>query len=46
MILARLVLDYDIKMPEGETERYKPIEIGTSAMPDPTKTVMFKRVEV
>lgn len=46
MILARLVLDYDIAMPEGERERYKPIEIGKSSMPDPRKVLMFKRVEV
>lgn len=46
MILARLVLDYDIAMPEGESERYKPIEIGKSSMPDPRKVLMFKRVEV
>lgn len=43
MIIARLVLDYDIKMPNGQTERYPQIEIGKVSMPDPTKTLAFKR---
>ncbi|KAH7398762.1 ent-kaurene oxidase [Phaeosphaeria sp. MPI-PUGE-AT-0046c] len=46
MILARLLLDYDIAMPEGEDERYKTIDLGKSSMPDPSKVLMFKRVEV
>ncbi|KAF1935949.1 ent-kaurene oxidase [Clathrospora elynae] len=46
MILARLILDYDIKMPDGQTERYPQVEIGTQSMPHPDKTLMFKKVEV
>lgn len=46
LILARLILDYDIKLPNGETERYKNMEIGRSIIPAPGKTVMLKRVAV
>jgi hypothetical protein len=41
-----LVLNYDIKLPNGETERYKNVEIGRSIIPAPGKTVMLKRVVV
>lgn len=46
MIVAKMILDYDIKMPEGVTERYAQIEVGRSISPNPTKTLMFKKVEV
>ncbi|EMD64174.1 hypothetical protein COCSADRAFT_181322 [Bipolaris sorokiniana ND90Pr] len=46
MIVARLVLEYDVKMPNGETERYSQMEIGKQTMPDPTKTLAFKKVLV
>lgn len=39
-----ILLNYDVKMPEGVTERYANIEIGANSMPDPTKDIMFKRV--
>ncbi|XP_014550059.1 hypothetical protein COCVIDRAFT_116609 [Bipolaris victoriae FI3] len=45
MILARLVLDYDIRMPEEKRERYNSIEIGKSVFPDPAKVLMFKRIQ-
>lgn len=50
MILARLILDYDIKMPgdskTGIEGRYKNLEIGRSNTPHPGKTLLMKRVEV
>nr|QEG13904.1 steroid 14alpha-hydroxylase [Curvularia lunata]QEG13905.1 steroid 14alpha-hydroxylase [Curvularia lunata]UXP88658.1 steroid 14alpha-hydroxylase [Curvularia lunata] len=46
MMITRLILDYDIKMPNGEKERYPQIEIGKMSIPDPTKTLAFKRVVV
>lgn len=46
MIAARLILDYDVKMPNGETERYPQLEIGKQLMPNPTKTLAFKKVIV
>ncbi|KAF2830054.1 ent-kaurene oxidase [Ophiobolus disseminans] len=45
MIIARLLLDFDIKMPGDATERYLQIETGSSSIPDPRKTLMLKRVE-
>ncbi|KAH7371360.1 ent-kaurene oxidase [Pyrenochaeta sp. MPI-SDFR-AT-0127] len=47
MILARLILDYDIKMPDnGKQERYQPIEFGPFITPAPGNMLMFKKVEV
>jgi cytochrome P450 len=46
MILTRLILDYDIKMPGGREERWEQMDIGRSSMPHPGKTVMLKRAEV
>jgi cytochrome P450 len=46
MILARLVLEYDIKMPGESKERHAQIEMGRQSMPNPRKTLMFRRVEV
>ncbi|KAI1338803.1 ent-kaurene oxidase [Xylariaceae sp. FL0016] len=45
LILARILLNYDMKMPEGVTERYPNMKMGTDAFPDPTKDIVFKRVE-
>ncbi|TLD12775.1 uncharacterized protein PgNI_04126 [Pyricularia grisea] len=42
MILARLVLNYDMKLPAGETERYKNIEAAGASVPDPYKMLLFK----
>jgi cytochrome P450 len=46
MILARLVLDFDIKNPGGSMERHEQLTMGRQSMPHPAKTLMFKRVEV
>ncbi|RYN54751.1 hypothetical protein AA0118_g9129 [Alternaria tenuissima] len=46
MILARLILEYDIGMPNGETERYPNIEMGRQSIPHPGKTLTFKKVQV
>ncbi|KAF2131134.1 cytochrome P450 monooxygenase-like protein [Dothidotthia symphoricarpi CBS 119687] len=44
MILARLILNYDFKMPDEQTERYPQIEIGKTSMPNPAKTLLFRKV--
>ncbi|KAF9698203.1 hypothetical protein EKO04_003691 [Ascochyta lentis] len=44
MIVAKMILDYDIKMPNGLTERYAQIEMGRNVTPDPTKALLFKKV--
>jgi cytochrome P450 len=46
MILARLILEYDIKMPGDVKERYPQLTMGRQSMPNPGKTLMFKKVEV
>ncbi|KAF4843417.1 Cytochrome P450 monooxygenase ATR2 [Colletotrichum siamense] len=43
MIVAIILLNFDILLAEGETERYKNIEIGIQSMPDPAKTIRLKR---
>ncbi|KAI1100328.1 cytochrome P450 [Jackrogersella minutella] len=45
LILARILLDYDMRMPDGLTERYANMKMGTDAFPDPTKEILFKRVK-
>jgi cytochrome P450 len=45
MILIRLILEYDIKMPDGQTERYPQVDIGRSSSPHPAKVLLFKKVE-
>ncbi|KAF2622679.1 cytochrome P450 monooxygenase-like protein, partial [Macroventuria anomochaeta] len=45
MIVAKMILDYDIKMPDGLTERYAQIEVGRSSLPNPTKKLLFKKVD-
>ncbi|KAJ4994467.1 cytochrome P450 [Stagonosporopsis vannaccii] len=46
MIVAKMVLDYDIIMPDGLTERYAQIEIGRTISPNPTKKLLFRKVRV
>lgn len=44
ILLANILLDYEIKMPPGETGRYKNLVHQTSIVPDPTKDIMIKYV--
>ncbi|KAK3369720.1 ent-kaurene oxidase [Lasiosphaeria ovina] len=44
MILAQLLLHYDIRMPDGESERYQSVWSGVVIAPDPTKALLFRRV--
>ncbi|KAF2190763.1 ent-kaurene oxidase [Zopfia rhizophila CBS 207.26] len=46
MILARAILEYDIKNVDGATERYPNLEMGRTSVPDPSKMLLFKKVEV
>lgn len=46
MLLARILLDYDVKNEDGSMERYPNILMGRSTSPDPRKKLLFKRVEV
>ncbi len=42
LILANILLNYDIKMPNGLTERYPNIIMGMDSLPDTTKTILLK----
>lgn len=46
MILARSILEYDIKNVDGVEGRMKNIENGRSSTPDAAKQLMFKKVQV
>lgn len=46
MILANLLLTYDMKMTEGNTVRYPNIEVGTDFFPDPDREIMMKKIQV
>ncbi|KAI5918729.1 ent-kaurene oxidase [Camillea tinctor] len=43
LILARILLAYDMKMPDGLTERYANLKMGTDQMPDATKDILFRK---
>lgn len=43
LMLANILLKYDVKFPDGEVERYKNMEFETNNFPDPSKVLMFKR---
>jgi len=43
LILARLLMEFDFKLPAGETERFKNLAIANSIMPDPNKKVLMRR---
>lgn len=44
LILARILLDYDIKMPDGQHGHYPNLFSGASVNADPGRHVMFKYV--
>ncbi|KAF2798515.1 cytochrome P450 monooxygenase-like protein [Melanomma pulvis-pyrius CBS 109.77] len=44
MILARIILEYDIKNVDGVIGRIPNTETGSSSTPDATKQLMFKKV--
>ncbi|KAK1561457.1 cytochrome P450 [Colletotrichum navitas] len=44
MIVANLVLNYDVCLPDGVTERYKNLVQGLTFIPDPEKTIMMRKV--
>ncbi|KAK7755681.1 hypothetical protein SLS62_002292 [Diatrype stigma] len=43
LILARLLLDYDVKMPEGVETPYKNLSIGVVNATDVTKEILLRR---
>ncbi|KAK4464954.1 putative cytochrome P450 E-class, group IV [Cladorrhinum samala] len=45
MIVANILMQYDVKMPEGmEGKRYPNIRYGGTNSPDPTKELLFKKI--
>ncbi|KAL7755526.1 hypothetical protein ACKLNR_014624 [Fusarium oxysporum f. sp. zingiberi] len=44
MILSRALLEYDIRLPEGTTERFPNMDFAGLSFPDPTKSLFFKRI--
>ncbi|RYP90191.1 hypothetical protein DL770_003727 [Monosporascus sp. CRB-9-2] len=44
MMAVAILLEYDIKLPNGVEERYSNIAHVDHIMPDPTKTIMMRRV--
>ncbi|KAJ5063804.1 ent-kaurene oxidase [Bipolaris maydis] len=43
IIIAHFLLNYDIKMPNGQTERHPQIEIGRLSIPYPAGQLLFKK---
>ncbi|KAK9779091.1 putative Cytochrome P450 monooxygenase-like protein [Seiridium cardinale] len=46
MLLAKLILGFDIKNEDGSMERYKSIEDGALIAPETKKKLLFRKVEV
>ncbi|EUC34673.1 hypothetical protein COCCADRAFT_35710 [Bipolaris zeicola 26-R-13] len=46
MVMARVLLQYDVKMPGGKMDMYSPVEWGTHSNPDASKTLLLRKVEV
>ncbi|KAJ0354917.1 hypothetical protein KNSL1_001203 [Colletotrichum chrysophilum] len=46
MLLARLLLEYDIRMPDGVQHRYENIVRGDMIEPDHTKTMLVRKATV
>ncbi|ROT43005.1 cytochrome P450 [Sodiomyces alkalinus F11] len=44
MIMATFLLDYEVRLPEGVTERYKNLEFSGQSVPDPTKTILIRKL--
>ncbi|KAG7047613.1 cytochrome P450 [Colletotrichum scovillei] len=44
MIMANIICNYEIKLPEGVTERYENLAFGASTVPDPKKTIMIRKL--
>ncbi|KAF6833551.1 ent-kaurene oxidase [Colletotrichum plurivorum] len=44
MIMANILCNYEVKMPDGLTERYENKRFGAASMPDPTKTIMIRKL--
>ncbi|OHE90947.1 cytochrome P450 [Colletotrichum orchidophilum] len=44
MIIANILCNYEIRMPEGMTERYENLAFGSSIVPDPKKTIMIRKL--
>lgn len=42
-MMAYLVMHYDVRLGDGETERPKDIEFGVHIIPNPDAKVMFRR---
>ncbi|KAL6859810.1 hypothetical protein ACO1O0_003834 [Amphichorda felina] len=44
MILANVLLEYDVRMPEGTTGRYPNIEFAHMSIPDSSKKLLFRKM--
>ncbi|KAM5349587.1 hypothetical protein ACJ41O_006092 [Fusarium nematophilum] len=44
MIMANILLHYEVKNPDGVTERHKNIRTGSQLSPDPTKRIMVRKL--
>ncbi|CCF36957.1 ent-kaurene oxidase [Colletotrichum higginsianum] len=45
MIMANILLHYEIRNPDGVTERHKNVRTGSQLSPDHTKRVMIKKIQ-
>ncbi|EUC48267.1 hypothetical protein COCMIDRAFT_87858 [Bipolaris oryzae ATCC 44560] len=46
MVLVRMIMDYDIVMPDGRKERYEPLQVDRQVMPNPSNSLLLRRRKV
>jgi len=46
LIVARILLEFDLKMPEGQDKRYANVSMAGSMGPDPKKEILLRKVQV
>ncbi|EFQ30219.1 cytochrome P450 [Colletotrichum graminicola] len=44
MIMANILHNYEIRLPDGVTERYPSVLAGSMSNPDPNKTIMIRKI--
>jgi cytochrome P450 len=44
LILAHMLLNFDLRMPDGQDKRYENITIAHSILPDSKKEILVRRV--
>lgn len=45
LILSRILLQFDVAMPDASKERYKQLSLGFNNIPDTSKSILMRSIE-